>query len=93
MKMSYPDFLVNLRRCTRCLLPETFPGIEFDEEGVCNYCRHYEKVEVKGEEALRQVLEQYRGKGERYDCWVPIGGGRDSSFDLHQVVKLVDLGE
>lgn len=28
-----------LRRCTRCILPETYPGISFDDEGVCNYCR------------------------------------------------------
>ena len=27
-----------LQRCTRCILPETMPFIEFDENGVCNYC-------------------------------------------------------
>lgn len=76
-----------LRRCTRCLLPETFPGIEFDDEGVCNYCQGYEKVKVKGEEALREVFDEYRDKGEKYDCLVPISGGRDSSFVLHETVK------
>ena len=29
-----------MKRCTRCVLPETFPGIQFDDEGVCQYCRH-----------------------------------------------------
>ena len=29
---------VTMKRCTRCVLPETFPGIQFDEEGVCQYC-------------------------------------------------------
>ena len=29
-----------LRRCTRCILPETFPFIAYDVHGVCNYCRH-----------------------------------------------------
>jgi len=77
----------DLRRCARCLLPETFPGIDFDEDGVCNYCRDYKKVQVKGEEALRELLERYRGKGEKYDCIVPISGGRDSAFTLHQIVK------
>jgi hypothetical protein len=81
----------SLRRCTRCLLPETFPGIDFDDEGVCNYCRDYKKVQVRGEEALRQVLEQYRGKGERYDCLVPISGGRDSSFTLHEIVRKYEM--
>jgi len=81
------DMFNNMRRCTLCILPETFPGIEFNEEGVCNYCLDYEKVEVKGEEALTQTLAQYKDKGEKYDCIVPISGGRDSSFVLHQIVK------
>jgi hypothetical protein len=77
----------DLRRCTRCILPETFPGIEFDENGVCNYCRDYEPVKVFGEEAFEKVLDQYRSKGKTYDCVVPISGGRDSSFTLYSVVK------
>ena len=31
----------NLKRCTKCILPETMPFIEFDEKGVCNYCNNY----------------------------------------------------
>ena len=77
----------DLRRCTRCILPETFPGIEFDENGVCNYCRDYEPVKVFGEEEFSRVLDRYRNKGKTYDCVVPISGGRDSSFTLYSVVK------
>jgi len=79
--------LDNVRRCTKCILPETFPGIKFDEKGVCNYCLGYKKVEVYGEEALRKALSQYRGKGKKYDCIVPISGGRDSAYALHQIVR------
>jgi hypothetical protein len=68
-------------------LPETFPGVDFDEKGTCSYCRNYTKVKVLGEEALRKELDRYRGKGEKYDCIVPISGGRDSSFTLHQIVR------
>ncbi len=32
---------VNLKRCTKCIFPETMPYIQFDESGVCNYCRNY----------------------------------------------------
>lgn len=28
-----------MQRCTRCILPHTFPFISFDSEGVCNLCR------------------------------------------------------
>ena len=29
-----------LKRCSKCVLPETMPFIEFDEEGVCNWCQN-----------------------------------------------------
>ena len=84
---DYDEILSNMRRCTWCILPESFPGIRFDEGGVCNYCREYKKAKIKGEEALKQILLKYRGMGEKYDCIVPISGGRDSAFTLHQIVK------
>lgn len=68
-------------------LARDFPGNEVRWEGTCNYCVDYEKVVVKGEAALRQVLSKYRNRGEKYDCLVPISGGRDSSFVLHQTVQ------
>ena len=37
--LEYPQ--PNLRRCTKCLLPETMPYIAFDADGVCNYCHNY----------------------------------------------------
>ncbi len=80
-----------MRRCTRCILPETFPGIEFDAGGVCNYCHNYQPIEVLGEGELEKVLAQYRNKGEQYDCLAPISGGRDSAFVLHQMVKKYEM--
>ena len=81
------DFVRELKRCSKCLLPETFPGIRYDEEGVCNYCRDYKKVEMHGEAALEELLSRFRGKGVNYDCIVPISGGRDSAYALHQMVR------
>ena len=81
------EFVSTMRRCTRCILPETFPGIKFNGVGVCNYCLNHEPVKVRGEQELEKVLSKYRGRGEKYDCIVPISGGRDSAFVLHQIVK------
>ena len=81
------EYFTNMRRCTKCILPETFPGIEFNENGVCNYCLNYEPVKVLGEKEFERVLSKYRNRSEKYDCIVPISGGRDSSFVLHQMVK------
>jgi len=88
---DFEDFLSGLRRCSKCLLPETFPGIDFDDDGVCNYCRSYEPVRVSGEEELLKELSKYRGRGEKYDCIVAISGGRDSAYVLHQMVTKYDM--
>ncbi len=81
----------NLRRCTKCILPETMPFIEFDEEGVCNYCRTYQKQQYHGEEKLRQWAEGLSENQNGLDSVVSFSGGRDSSFGLHYFVKELGL--
>jgi glucosamine--fructose-6-phosphate aminotransferase (isomerizing) len=81
----------NLRRCSRCVLPETMPFIEFDDAGVCNYCRNYQKMSVSGDQALKQFLEPYRNKAGEPDCLVTFSGGRDSSYSLHYLKKVLGL--
>jgi glucosamine--fructose-6-phosphate aminotransferase (isomerizing) len=75
----------NLKRCTRCILIETYPFINFDEKGVCNYCRDYEKQTFFGEEKLQQILDKYRSRNNNPDCIVGLSGGRDSSYGLHLI--------
>lgn len=81
----------SLKRCKRCILPETMPLIEFDEQGVCNYCRDYRKMRLKGKVALQQIANQYRSKKERPDCIVAFSGGRDSSYGLHYIKKVLKM--
>ncbi len=76
---------------TTCVLPEVYPDISFDEEGVCNYCRECRPVEYLGEEALWVELGKYREAGREFDCLVPISGGRDSTFVLTEVARKSDL--
>lgn len=80
-----------LRRCTRCLLPETFPFIEYDEQGVCNYCRSYQVIPPQGEEALRELVAPHRKASGEPDCLVPLSGGRDSSFGLHYIKHVLKM--
>lgn len=80
-----------LRRCSCCILPETMPFIEFDEEGVCNYCHNYQPTQLLPEEQLRAVANKIRSKDGTQDCIVMFSGGRDSSFLLHYVVKELNL--
>lgn len=80
-----------LRRCTRCILPETMPFISFDEQGVCNYCRSYEPMRVAGKEAALAALAPHRSKDGAPDCLVMLSGGRDSCYGLHYAVTELGL--
>ena len=80
-----------LRGCTRCLLPETFPGIAFDEKGVCSVCRSYKKIEYKGQEKLLQEIRENVSDNSRFDCIIPLSGGRDSCYMIHYAVKELGL--
>lgn len=80
-----------LTRCKKCILPHTMPFINFDENGICNYCRNYSsKSKLKSKDELLTALEGYRRKVGR-DCIVPFSGGRDSSYSLHLIVKELKL--
>ena len=74
-----------LKRCTKCILPYTFPFIEFDEKGVCNYCNHYRPLKFKGVEQFKELCERFRSKDGSPDCLLPFSGGRDSSYAIHYV--------
>jgi len=77
----------DLKRCTCCILPETMPFINFDSNGVCNYCRNYKLRNIpKPKEELFNIVEPYRCKNGN-DCIVPFSGGRDSSYGLHLIVN------
>jgi len=50
-----------MRRCAKCVMPETWSGITFNEDGVCSICIETEK-EVKldwsaRERQLKEILE------------------------------------
>lgn len=77
--------------CKKCILPENYPGISFDTEGVCNFCRAYQpQVNQLGKEKLIERLQSGETKG-KYDCVVPMSGGKDSSFILYFAVKELGL--
>ncbi len=79
-----------MKRCSRCVMPDTWEGIEFDEDGICNICRSAEKkVAVDWDERqnmLVKSLNEYRqyaiDKGNKYNCLVGYSGGKDSAYTL-----------
>lgn len=83
-----------IKYCKRCVMPDTKPNLSFDEEGICNACRNYEKRNAvdwnKRKEELMSILDKYRSKdGLNWDCIIPVSGGKDSTY---QVVTMLELG-
>src|SRR5437588_12480010 len=83
-----------LKYCVRCVMPHTKPDLKLDDAGVCNACRSYEaRREVDWKQRERElllVLDRYRSSdGSRWDCIVPVSGGKDSTY---QVVRMLRFG-
>lgn len=85
-----------LRRCSKCVLPETFPFINFNENGECNYCRSYQsryrgRKTPADKQSFIESLSRYRRSDGKSDCIVAFSGGRDSSYGLHLIKKEFNL--
>lgn len=85
--MERRSLQMGLRRCTKCVLPETMPFIEFDEDGVCNYCRGYEPVKLKPVKELHDSIVERRRAGGVSDVLMAFSGGRDSSYAMHYLCR------
>jgi hypothetical protein len=87
-----------MKICSRCVLPGTYPGISFDSEGVCNFCRIYDTQarekshrDFAHQEELKECLKKFRSPGNKYDVLVPLSGGVDSCFTLIRIVETFQL--
>lgn len=87
----------NETTCTKCILPQSYPDIHFDDNGVCNYCNYYDTVSEhlndfeKHERLLDERILMHKGKGEKYDVLVGLSGGKDSTYVLYYLKKKYNL--
>lgn len=82
---------MDLKRCTRCVTPETHETITFNDKGVCSICTQVDYKEQiidweKQKNSLDKLIGEYKGKYD-YDCIVPFSGGKDSCWTLYYLVK------
>jgi len=81
-----------MKTCTNCILPGTFPGISFDDEGVCSHCQNSKSKELKLSEdkkkyeqkflnLLDQLINQSTNQ-RSYDILMAYSGGKDSTYTL-----------
>jgi len=84
-----------MKKCSRCLLPETHETISFDSRGVCSVCQNREFRDEQINWSARRteldaLITKVKGTAD-YDCIIPFSGGKDSTFTLYFVVKELAL--
>lgn len=85
--------------CQHCILPGTFPGIKFNDSGICKYCQKessakQEKTSEKKSECrdrLDSLIINIKGTAPSYDIIVAFSGGKDSSYTLKLLKEHYDL--
>jgi len=82
--------------CKSCILPSTFPGISFNENGICNHCQRYKgedatvALQAKYEKRFLDLLTDRQTKSS-YDVIVAYSGGKDSTYTLDVFVNRYNL--
>ena len=87
-----------MKICANCVLPDTFPGIVFNNEGVCNYCQRHALVsqdkrqqhKSRYHEKLTGILSQVKGVSP-YNALMAYSGGKDSTYTLQYLVERLGL--
>ena len=84
--------------CSRCVLPNSFPRINFDDKGVCSVCREYDQwwgkwVYRKSEQKqiLEKICKQAKRKKKKFDALIPLSGGKDSTYTLYMAQQELGL--
>jgi hypothetical protein len=78
---------MNVKRCETCLMPST--AFNLTDNG-CDYC-NTQNVQNKSCLTLEDIQIYTKKSTGKYDCLVPISGGRDSSYVLYYVKKIMGL--
>jgi len=86
-----------MRYCNRCTMPDTRPGIVFDDEGICCACRNYENRKLidwnlRWKE-LEDLCDKYRGCNGpgQYDCAIAVSGGKDSHYQVYMMKEIMHM--
>ena len=85
-----------MKYCTKCVMPDSRPGITFNEDGVCAACQSYERRKSinweKRYQELEALCDKYRGcNGDGYDCAIAVSGGKDSHYQVHLMKNIMGM--
>lgn len=85
-----------MRYCKKCVMPDTRPGIKFNEEGVCSACLSFERRKKvdwdKRYKELEAICNKYRGmNGSSFDCAIAVSGGKDSHYQVYIIKEVMKM--
>ena len=85
-----------MKYCKKCVMPDTRPGIKFNEEGICSACQSYEnRASIDWDtryEELKKLCDKYRGmNGDSYDCAIAVSGGKDSYYQVYLMKEVFGM--
>ena len=77
-------------------MPDSRPGIRFNDEGICSACQSYERRKNIDWDArwkeLEAICDKYRGmNGDGYDCAIAVSGGKDSHYQVHLMKNVMHM--
>ncbi len=80
-----------MERCVKCVLP--LKHVKHNHQKICIHCQENKTPSVsdwqKRKEKFDNIIKSYKGRGKRYDYLVPITGGRDSSYVLYYLTRVL----
>jgi len=84
-----------MKYCKKCLIPDTRPGINFEND-VCLPCINYERQKtVDWDKRIKEfeiLCDKYRGcNGDGYDCAIAVSGGKDSHFQTYYMKEVMKM--
>ena len=90
-KKNTPSKLQDAKFCTSCVANDfIIPGIEFDEKGKCPMCQSAKETE--GLKSIVPIMNTFpRSKKSRFDVAVFYTGGKDSTYLLYYLSKVLNL--
>ena len=85
-----------MKYCKKCLMPNTRPGLVFDENDTCSACINYEKQKTTNWDARFKEFEILCNKhrnsnGNGYDCAIAVSGGKDSHFQVYYMKEVMKM--